>query len=392
MNSILFLLRSFSVGGAERQLCVLALGLQQKGYSVKVAVIYTGGALEAEARKMGLQVVDLKRKGRWDLIPFFFRLIRLVKSEKPDILHSYLQVPNIWSAFVKILQPRTKVVWGVRSSDIKWKDYGLQWQLTDMVESLLRKIPDWIILNSHAGLLHHAKLGYPSQKMSVVHNGIDTRAFFPDRKLGHALRAQWGIRDNQKLIGMAARVDPVKDYPAFLRAASLLLQARQDVRFVCVGGGSSDYVRECRELAASLNLDDFLIWAGERADMLNVYNAFDILVLSSVSEGVSNVIGEAMACGVPCVVTDVGDSAQLVGSLGEIVPSGDSEALKQGVLIMLDRLANDEELSERLSQRIIEQFSIAKLVSRTVTILDEVAKIDGVNRPAINFFSRKNDH
>src|ERR1700752_4982557 len=103
MNSVLFLLRSFAVGGAERQLCVLASGLQQSRYSVKVAVFYAGGPLEAEAKRMGIEIMDLKRKGRWDLLPFFLRLIKLIRTERPDVLHSYLQVPNLWAAFVKLV-------------------------------------------------------------------------------------------------------------------------------------------------------------------------------------------------------------------------------------------------------------------------------------------------
>jgi len=372
MKSILFLLRSFSLGGAERQLCVLAAGLKQSGYSVKIAVFYTGGPLEAEARAMGVEIMDLKRMGRWDLLPFCSRLISSIRREKPDILHSYLQVPNIWAAFIKIFLPHTKVVWGIRASNMDMKPYGWQWQLTDKVESLLAKIPDWIICNSQAGLLHHAQRGYPTKKMSVIPNGINTEHFFPDRNLGKTLRKQWGVREGYKLIGIVARIDPVKNYPNFLYAASLLVHERKDVRFVCVGGGLDSYAQEYRELARSLNLQDYLIWAGERTDMLNVYNALDVFVLSSNSEGTSNTLGEAMACGVPCVATDVGDTAKLIGSLGEVVPPKDSAELKRGILTMLNRLENETDLYSRIVQRIVDQFSVTKLISKTIETLEEV--------------------
>ena len=378
MKHILFLLRSLNVGGAERQLLLLASGLQQRGYSVKLAIFYAGSPLDEEARAMGIQIVDLKRQGRWDLVPFFFRLVRLIQSEKPDILHSYLQVPNIWSALVKLVLPRTNVVWGIRASDIEWKNYGWQWQVTDKAESLLARIPDWMICNSAAGLLHHAQKGYPKKKMSVVRNGIDTERFFPDRPLGRGLRAKWGVREDQKLIGIVGRLDPVKDYPNFLQAAALLIQERPEVRFVCVGGGPDSYRNEYCELARSLNLQNVLIWAGEQTEMLHVYNALDLLVLSSVSEGVSNVLGEAMACGVPCVATSVGDSAQLVGSVGELVPARDSQALKQGMLHLLDRIERDGTgLNAQVRQWMMEQFSVAKLVTNT---MDELNKVFTLNR------------
>ena len=378
MKRVLFLLRSLNVGGAERQLLLLASGLQQRGCSVKLAIFYAGSPLDEEARAMGIQIVDLKRQGRWDLVPFFFRLVRLIQSEKPDILHSYLQVPNIWSALVKLVLPRTNVVWGIRASDIEWKNYGWQWQVTDKAESLLARIPDWMICNSAAGLLHHAQKGYPKKKMSVVRNGIDTMRFFPDRSLGRGLRAKWGVREDQKLIGMVGRLDPVKDYPNFLQAAALLIQERPEVRFVCVGGGPDSYRNEYCELARSLNLQNVLIWAGEQTEMLHVYNALDLLVLSSVSEGVSNVLGEAMACGVPCVATSVGDSAQLVGSVGELVPARDSQALKQGMLHLLDRIERDgTSLNAQVRQWMMEQFSVVKLVSNT---MDELNKVFALNR------------
>lgn len=373
MNSILFLLRSFNLGGAERQLCALAAGLKESGYSVKIAVFYTGGPLEAEARAMGIQIVDLKRRGRWDLFHFFLRLVRLIRGEKPDILHSYLQVPNIWSAFVKIVLPHVKVVWGIRASNVAMEKYGWQAQLTDRVESLLARIPDWIICNSQAGMRYAVEKGYPHEKLCVIANGTDTERFFPDRKSGLKLREQWGIRANEKLIGMVGRMDPMKDYPNFLQAASLLVQEREDIRFVCVGGGPDKYIHEYRDLARSLNLKRFLIWAGEQSNMLNIYNSLDVMALTSAfGEGFSNAIGEAMACGVPCVATDVGDAAQLIGTLGEIIPPRDSEALKQGILTMLNRLENETSLAAKVTQRITEQFSTAKLVSRTTDILNQV--------------------
>ena len=374
MNGILFLLRSFGVGGAERQLCMLASGLQQSGYQVKVAVFYAGEPMEAEARSMGIQIIDLKRRGRWDLLPFFFRLVKLVKTQKPDLLHSYLQVPNIWAAFIKMVLPRTKVVWGIRASNVEMKQYGWQWELTDKAESLLANIPDWIICNSQAGMHHAARNRYPVGKMSVVPNGIDRQRFFPNRQAGLRLRKEWDIEAKQKLIGIVGRLDPMKDFPNFLQAAALLARERNDLRFVCVGGGPDQYVHEYRELSSSLQLDSCLRWAGERKDLPDIYNALDVLVSSSAyGEGFSNVLGEAMACGTLCVATDVGDAAYVIGGLGEIVPPRDPEALKCGISTLLERLENNNaDLKKEAEQRIINQFSVEKLASRTVDVFNTV--------------------
>ena len=370
---IILLIKSLQVGGAERQLCVLARGLHQSGHSVAVAVFYENGPSEADLRESGVPVIGLKRTGRWDIIPFFFRLAALIKRQKPDILYSYLQVANIWAVIVKLVLPHTKIVWGVRASDIAVSQYGWQTQLTDRVESLLARLPDWIICNSQAGMLHAVNKRFPKGKISIIPNGIDTERFFPDRELGRYLRNDWGLKEGQKLIGIVGRIDPLKDYPNFLRACSLLLEERSDIRFVCVGDGPQGLLSQYQRLAGSLHLDHYLIWAGTQAGMLNVYNALDMLISSSTSEGLSNVIAEAMACGVPCVVTDVGDSALLVGELGEVVIPRDPLALKDGMCKMLHRLENHMmNLSLLCRQRILEEFSVPIMVGRTVETFKQI--------------------
>ena len=134
------------------------------------------------------------------------------------------------------------------------------------------------------------------------------------------MRLEWGIAECEKLIGQVGRLDPMKDHSTFLKAAALLAHERKDVRFVCVGEGPTGYRDELYSLAKTLGLASRLIWAGSRRDMPAVYNAFDVAVSSSRwGEGLPNVIAEAMACGVPCVVTDVGDSAFVVDKLGVVV-------------------------------------------------------------------------
>lgn len=372
-KKIFFIIRSLDIGGAGRQLCLLASELQKNSYLTQIITIYESGSLEAEAKSIGINVTSLRRKNRWD-VSFFFKFFALVKKEKPDIIHSYLQIANIVTALTKILFPRTKVIWGIRASYIDTNSYGVLVQITQKVHDYLSKIPDQIIFNSYAGMKYAITLGYPQEKSRVIPNGIDTKRFFPDREKGRRLRQSWKVDANLRLIGMVARIDPQKDYPNFLNAAALLVKERPDVRFVCVGGGPESLTQEYRQLAHRLNLNGFLIWAGERRDMVSVYNALDILVLSSsYGEGFPNVIGEAMACGIPCVATNVGDAMQLIGTLGEIVRPKDPDALKQGIISLLDRLEDMEKsLRVEVRRRIMEQFSVDSLVSQTIAVLEQV--------------------
>jgi glycosyltransferase involved in cell wall biosynthesis len=199
--------------------------------------------------------------------------------------------------------------------------------------------------------------------MVVIPNGIDTKRFCPDPEARQRIRAEWGVTESEKLIGLVGRLDPMKDHPTFLRAAALLMQEREDVHFVCVGDGPADYRRELHALGEELGLGQRLIWASARGDMPAVYNALDIATSSSYGEGFPNVVGEAMACGVPCVVTHVGDSARIVGETGVVVPPKDPEALAVGWKSSLARDGSEVALKARL--RVEENFSVGRMVERT---------------------------
>lgn len=363
-----FLIRSLDYGGAERQLVTLAKGLQGRGHSVSVAVFYSGGPLEKDLRDSGVPVNMLDKHGRWDVFPFLWRLIRLIRHEKPDILHGYLPVPNLLTVLLKPLLPNILMVWGVRASNMDLSRYDRLSRVVFRLECFFSRFADLIIVNSNAGRDYHIKHGFPESKMVVVPNGIDTDYFKPDAAARVRKRAEWEIGENEKLIGIVARLDPMKDHPTFLKAASLLAKERDDVRFVCVGDGPEPYKSELKRLSLELGLEKKLIWAGAHRDMPAVYNALDIAVLSSSwGEGFPNVIGEAMACGVPCVVTDVGDSALIVGGTGVIVPPGNPEALAFSLAKMVS--IDKSDIASKTRKRIKEKYDLTHLINITENVL-----------------------
>jgi len=368
---ITFLIRSLNYGGAERQLVALAKGLHERGHSVGVAVFYPGGPLEKDLREAGVPVRALDKLGRWDVLGFLWRLTRLLREERPDILHSYLVVPNLVTVMFKLLFPRIKMVWGVRASNMDLSRYDWFIRMTYRLERLFSRFPDLIIVNSQAGRRDHFAHGFPKEKMVVIHNGIDTQRFCPNPGARRRGRAEWGVSEDEKLIGLVGRLDPKKDHPTFLKAAALLAQEREDVRFVCVGDGLADYRQELHKLGQELGLTERLIWAGARDDISAVYNSLEIASSSSsYGEGFPNVIGEAMACGVPCVVTDVGDSAWIVGDAGVVVPPKNHHALADGWRDMLRRLGDHRlSLSEKARARVALHFDLDALVQKTSDLL-----------------------
>lgn len=375
MIKVVFLLRSLNYGGAERQLAALAKGIDRQRFAVWVLSFYGGGALQAELEAAGVAVISLEKQGRWDTLPFFIRLLRAVRALQPDVLHGYLATPNLLLVLLKPFLPRsTRLVFGIRASIADLEKYDWLARLVYRLERLASPFADRIIVNSEAGGRFHRQRGLPAGKITVIPNGIDTQVYAPDREAGRRLRAAWGLPASAFLIGMIGRLEPVKDHPTFLRAAARLAAQYPEARFIIVGEGRQAYRQELEALAVSLGLEERLLWSPARGDIRAVYNALDLCCSSSYSEGFSNVIGEAMACGVPCVATDVGDSSLIIGESGRVVPPRDPAALAAAFEEMARLpLARRARLGEEARQRVIAQFSLEKMVAHSEAAFERLA-------------------
>ena len=371
---VLFLIRSLARGGAERQLVALATAMHRSGHDVAVACFYSGGAFERDLAAAGVPVIDLRKRGRWDNAGFLWRLWRVFRTRDPDIVHGYLTVGNLLSLLAKLAHRRTRVVWGVRSSYIDRTRYDWMSRLTFRLSRRLSGCADGIIVNSWAGAAHHAALGYPRARITVIPNGIDTQRFRFDAGARARTRAGWGVPDDAVLVGLVGRLDPMKDHPTFLRAAASLAARDPRWRFVCVGAGAeSEYGRTLAPLADSLGLHGRLTWAGARDDMPAIYSALDIAASTSYGEGFPNTVAEAMACGRPCVVTDVGDSARIVGDTGMVVAPRNPDALAEGMDRLYRRMLTDtHRLAPVTRSRIAREFGVDTLMQNTDAVLREV--------------------
>lgn len=363
---ITFLIRSLEGGGAERQLLFTAKGLAPQGHNVSVVTFYDVCFYAAELDNSVVRLIPLHKQGRWDLLSFYWRLIKQLRQEAPEALYSFLDSANVFSILCKPFLPHTKIIWGVRASNVDFANYPWISRWSYKAECFLSRFADRIIANSRAGLDYAAAHGFPREKMSVVHNGIDTEYFAPDHSLGLPLRTQWGVANDQLLIGLVGRIDPMKGHEVFLQAAAILKENFTDMRFVCVGDGEKAYVERMRAVAKDLKLEDVLTWAGVQSDMPAVYNALDLLVSSSsFGEGFSNVIAEAMACGVPCVVTDVGDSADIVGDCGELVPPNQPQLLADAITRQIEN--PPDKLACR--DRVVSLYSLSTYIDQTEAAL-----------------------
>jgi len=367
---LVFLTRDLAIGGSQRQLVTLAKGLDRSIFEVTVLCLYGQGELIRELTNAGVPVISLEKSGRWDMARFYPLLVTVLRKLKPDILHSYLTVQNLLTVLVKPAIRATRMVWGVRASYVDMSQFDWLSKSTWWLESRLSRFAHLIIFNSNAGRDYHLAGGFNGSRVAVIPNGVDTWRFTADRASGSRLRASWRVPEGSLLIGIVGRLDPMKDHETFLRAAGILARSRSDARFVCIGGGPERYTSDLRILADELGLQEKVIWTGFLLhDMPAAYNALDICCSSSYSEGTSNAIAEAMACGVPCVATDVGDSKLIVGETGILVPPKNPDALSAGWVAMAERMSENPHLSHIVRERIESRLSLAALVRKTSEIL-----------------------
>lgn len=276
-----FLIRSLDRGGAERQLTLLAKGLHAKGLPVKVVTFYPCGACHQELEAAGVPVVDLGKRRRWDVLPFLWRLVRTLRCDRPAALYCFLPVANILGVVVRPFVSGMRLIWGVRASNVDLERYDRLSRWVGSIEASLSGFADGIVCNSKAGLEYHVRQGFPPTKMVVIENGIDVEHLRFDAGGRARVREEWGIGEEEILVGLVARLDPMKDHPTFLAAAAVVAKYYPLVRFVCVGDDPAGYRAKLGALAQSLDLGDRVIWAGPRDGMPAVYSAFDIALSTS---------------------------------------------------------------------------------------------------------------
>ena len=364
---VAFLIRSLDVGGAERQLCALARSLDKAQFDVTILTMYAGGGLWRDLADVpGVRLISLDKRGRWDLVGFGRRLLGQLRVIRPNIVHGYMGGANeLALVFGRLVGAR--VVWGIRVSDLDPAHYVWSVGTLFHLGARLSRRVDLIIANSEVGRVFHQQHGYDAQRMVVIPNGIDAVHFRPDSAAGRHWRKEHGFPASALIVGYPARLDPMKDHPTFLRAAARLVAQGVDATFVCAGNGPATYQAELSALAGRLGLADRVRWIPANPDPRPFYNGVDLVTTASAfGEGFPNVVGEAMACGTPCVATSVGDAARVIGAFGSIVAPGDHEGLAGhwGELLTLPA-GERASLGLRARGWITAEFSPALLADRT---------------------------
>ena len=376
---VAFLITGLATGGAELMLLRLLENLDRTRFEPCVISLTNAGDLGSQINNLGIELLQLHMPRGRLRISALWTLVKFLKQWRPSILHTWMYHADLFGSVAAILAGRIPVVWCIRASSHEHGYISLLTRFAVRTAALLSYcIPARVISCSHTAMQDHIDLGYRPDKFVVIPNGFDLEQFRPDAAAREAVRRELGAPEDVQLVGFVARYDPLKGHIGFLEAAVSLLKMCPRVRFVLAG---ADVHEVNSELAVAINkagLSSVMYLLGKRTDVHRLMTALDVLVSASLSEAFPNVVGEAMACEVPCVVTDVGDSALIVGDTGRVVRVGDAEALASALHEVLSMSGADRtELGRVARARIHEHFDIRKVVQQYQALYEEIKILVG---------------
>lgn len=359
-RKVLHVITATGVGGAENMLYKYLCN-SNKNY-LDHSVVSLTGIDEFGLKIKALQIPVYALSKPIYTLQGMRELYILAKQLRPDLLQSWLYHSDLVALILSFLL-KSKLCWNIRS--YKVFKYSILTAMLVRVLALFSRVPDAVIINSIASMNYHHKICYRPNRWEYVPNGFDPNIFKRKSELKNDIRTELDIASHSNIVGMVARYSIEKDHESFLRACSLIHKVLPSVQFVMMGNGVDQLNLRLTHIIDELDLHDCVHLLGVRLDVPAIVPYFDIACSSSIDEAFPNVIGEAMTAGVPCVVTDVGDCAMVVGDTGRVVPLGDPKYISDACLELLSLPETERrDLGYQARIRAIKEFSIQKISAK----------------------------
>jgi glycosyltransferase involved in cell wall biosynthesis len=279
---------------------------------------------------------------------------------------------NLIGGVVSYFARIKRIIWSLRHASLSFDDSKFTTRLVDRLSAIISYlVPDKIIAISNKVEEVHISRGYAS-RFTVIYNGCDTSIFSPDRGTNGALAEELGLKPGVPVIGCVARWTPEKDHATLLRAIAMAVR-EYEFQAILVGAGC---VRENPDLSgmiSDLGIQDHVILAGPRGDIPDVMNLLDVHILPSKNEAFGNVLIEAMSCGTPCISTNVGDAAHIIGDTGWIVDRQNPVMMSKSITSALSTMMNGEDGESRKRKsrsRVVDMFSLERMMSNYRMVWD----------------------
>jgi len=360
---IVHIITGLNNGGAEAVLFRLATG--DKKNSHKIISLMDEGIYGGRLISSGIKVYTLDMPRRRVTLSGLIKLYRLLKNIRPDVVQTWMYHADLVGGIMARLAGIHSVAWSIRGP-FNRKLTSIRTKLTIHLCSLLSNwIPRVIISNSMHAVEVHKNIGYMASKLVCIHNGYSLENFQPNKKARSDFRTEINLDLDFTLIGMVARFDPYKDHENLFAALSILSKKENRVCCVLIGSGMVSDNQYLVNLIEKYGVHDMVKLLGPRGDIPEVMAALDLHVLSSVDESFPNVLAEAMACGIPCITTDVGEAALIVGDSGWTVPRSSPVAMAGAIgesLVEIKNLSKWDIRKGSCRKRILENYTLVRMI------------------------------
>ncbi|MDQ2799317.1 MAG: glycosyltransferase [Armatimonadota bacterium] len=370
---VLHLIAGLGAGGAEMMLYKLLSHMDATAFRNEVISLTDCGPISQNLQSLGVPVCALGMSRGMPSPQALFALKRRIRQAQPDVIQTWMYHADLLGGIASRLAG-VPVVWNIRNASLERYavKHSTLWT-AKMCALLSRRLPACIVCCSEAASRGHIAYGYAAEKIRVISNGFALESYLPDAAARAQVRLELDIPDDAPLIGLVARFDPAKDHANFIRAAGAIRKSHPQVHYLLCGKGVIQENTDLMEKIADADIGKNCRLLGLRHDVPRLTAALDIAVSSSSSEAFPNAVGEAMACGIPCAVTDVGDSAMLVGDTGRIVPRRDAPALANAWREMLDMGEEDRRrLGALARQRVETHFDIKEIALSYQRLYQEI--------------------
>jgi glycosyltransferase involved in cell wall biosynthesis len=381
MIKVTHIISNLDGGGAETMLYRLLCRMDAARFENEVISLTDLGTLAGKIRLAGVPVRALGMK-RGIPNPFpVVRLLEWIRTSKPQIVQTWMYHANLAGGLAARFAGEIPVVWGIHQANL---DPQLNKPLTIWTAKgcarMSRWLPSCVLFVSQSALLLHTRLGYAARRMAVIPNGFDLHEFRPDSAARLSLRRELGIAEGALVIGMAAHFRPEKDHRNFIQAAARVHTTMPEVHFALCGVDVTHNNQQLVKWIAEAGIQSRCHLLGERRDIPRLFSALDIATSSSLSEAFPLSVGEAMACGTPCVVTNVGDSAQIVGATGRVVAPGNPDALAEAWRELIESgPAMRRQLGMAARNRVQQHFALSGTVERYQAMYTALASAAPLN-------------
>ena len=372
---VLHIIPMLAVGGAEIVLEQLISHSLSESHKIKVLCFGDPAEIGIRLAERGIEVqyLEVKRKKAASLLRLFL-VNRVIADFQPDIIQTWMYHANLLTGWLTLFSKKTPIVWAIHQdiSDKSWIKTSTM-LFIKLGAFFSAFIPKRIVIVSERAVDSHIKIGYQSEKFRIIHNGFDVKEENAVSDDYISPISELDLEEDTRLIGFFARFHEMKDHRNFLAAAQIISRELNNVQFILAGGQVDDNNSGLVDEIRTRGLSSIVHLLGQRKDIPQLLADLDIYSISSRSEGFPLSVGEAMAAGVPCVVTDVGDAAKLVGETGMVVPPKNPESLAEAWIELLAKSAEDRRrMGREARKRIQDNFSLDKMVADYYTLYDEV--------------------